>query len=158
MIAVHLLLFAGLVAVVASRWLPRAGWVYRSPRLGLAAWYAVLVSVVGSVAGAAASLAVSWPATRDMVCSWWARCVEGLRGGHGTVGLLLGWTALAVAVVVLVRAAVAGWRAARAASGRRRDHAEVLALIGRDEAGGVSAAGPWWRGGGDQRHAAGAAG
>src|SRR2546421_657928 len=87
----------------------RDGRAHRSARVGLAAWYAVPVSVVGSVAGAAASLAVSWPATRDMVCSWWARCVEGLRGGHGTVGLLLGWTALAVAVVVLVRAAVAGW-------------------------------------------------
>jgi len=132
-IAVHLLLFAGLVAVAASRWLPWAEWVYRSPQLGLAAWYAVLVSVVGSVAGAAGSLLLSWPATRDMVCSWWAWCVEGLRGGHGTLGRLVGWTALAVAVVVMVRASWAGWRAARAAAGRRREHAEALALIGRDD-------------------------
>lgn len=42
MTVVALLDFAAVVAAVASRLLPAAGWVRRSPRLGLAAWCSVL--------------------------------------------------------------------------------------------------------------------
>ena len=60
MIGVHLLLVAAVVASVAPRCLARAGGVYRSPRLGIAAWYAVLAAVTSAVAAATVALVAPW--------------------------------------------------------------------------------------------------
>jgi hypothetical protein len=74
-----LLGLAAAVSALAPRVLPSAGWVYRSPRLGLAAWYAVLTAVVGSVVAALVAVALSWSRAWAMACAWLAWCVETLR-------------------------------------------------------------------------------
>lgn len=131
MIAVHLLLFAAAVSVCAPRALARAGWVYRSPRLGIAAWYAVLGAVLMAVAGAVLAVAAPWQAGDASVCVAWRWCVQAARGGYGLAGRA------AVAVVMLVglalagRLLVTGLRLARAASTRRRMHVQMLTVAGR---------------------------
>jgi hypothetical protein len=134
MISVYLLVLAGLVSLAATRVLPGAGWVYRSPRSGLTAWYAVLVVVASSVAEAAVSLAVSWPGARVTVCAWWAWCVQALGGGHGPIAGLAGGVLTAALVVVAVRAARAGRRLWQTLASRRRTHATMLAVLGRQSA------------------------
>lgn len=134
MIAVHLLALAGLVAATASRVLPQAGWVYRAPRLGLAAWYTVLTAVVASIAGALLSLFVRLPATRDMVCTWWARCIDALTGAMGTTARLVGWAAVGVLALLAARAAMAVGRTVQTGLRRHREQVVLLRLVGqRDE-------------------------
>jgi Zn-dependent protease with chaperone function len=127
--------FAALVAVVAGRVLPGAGWVYRAPRLGLAAWYAVLSVIVASTVAAAASVLVAWPATRGAVCAWWAWCARALRGELGPVARVVGVAVLVALLVVVAvaggRLVVAAVRAVRRLRVHRRAHAEALTLVGR---------------------------
>jgi hypothetical protein len=116
-ITVVVLVWAGLVAAGASRALPRAWWVYRSPGLGLCAWYAVLVV---SVPAAVVAALWGWSGTRSAVCAWWALCMRAAQGGYGPAGRVL---AVGVGVVLLVLAACAagtGWRAGRALAACRR--------------------------------------
>src|SRR6266540_4896986 len=117
MIGVHLLLVAAAVATVAPRVLARAGWGYRSPRLGIAAWYAVLAAVTSAVAAAVVSLAAPWR-----------------RGEFGLVGRVAAAVILLAGVALVGRLVVCGVRLARAGAVRRREHLHVLALAGRRSA------------------------
>ncbi|MFE9695112.1 M48 family metalloprotease [Micromonospora sp. NPDC005806] len=131
MIAIQLLLLAGLISAAATQILPNARWVYRAPGLGLAAWYAVLASVTVSGLVAAASLVARWPATQKTVCSWWAFCVDVLSGDLGPIGHAIVWTSIAGL------AAGAGFAVRRLATVARdaarllREHHNTLTLIGR---------------------------
>ncbi len=129
-VACLLLLLAGLVSAYSTRVLPRARWVYRSPGLGLCAWYAVLAAVGSSVPAAAVVVLVGWSGTRAAVCSWWAWCVRAAGGGYGPVGRLLAAGLGAVLVVVGLRAAAAGWRVGRVLARRRGEYAAMLAAVG----------------------------
>ncbi len=131
MIAMHLLLLAAVVSVAASRLLPRARWVHQAPGLGLAAWYAVLASIVISGAGAALSLVARWPATQKTVCSWWAWCVDVLSGELGTIGRAVGWLALTALAVLATRAARTIVHAVQESSRLRQSHLEALSIVGR---------------------------
>ena len=131
MTTVHLLLFAAAVSVSAPRALARAGWMYRSPRLGIAAWYAVLGAVLTAVAGAVLAVVAPRRAGDASVCVAWRWCVQAAGGGYGLAGRG------AVAVVMLVglalagRLLVTGLGLARAASTRRRLHVRMLTVAGR---------------------------
>jgi hypothetical protein len=131
-ISAYLLVLTGAVSVAASRLLPGARWVYRSPRLGLAAWYTVLAVVVVSTAVAAGSLVVMWPDARMTMCAWWGWCVQAMAGGHGAAGRLFGGAAAAVLAVIALRAGRAAWRLRRTFADRRREHAAMLATLGRE--------------------------
>jgi len=134
MIAMHLLLLAGAVSVAATRLLPKARWVYQAPGLGLAAWYAVLVTIVISGVSAASSLLARWPATQKTVCSWWAFCVDVLSGDLGVVGRTIGWAgigALALLGSLAVRRLVT---VLRETTHLVREHHETLNLVGRPDA------------------------
>ncbi|PZS08852.1 MAG: M56 family peptidase [Acidimicrobiales bacterium] len=134
MIAVHLLLFATLVAVAVPRLLPQANWVYRSPQLGLFAWYAVLAVMLSSSLGAVLSLLVHWPNPRYVACAWWAWCVNTLAGSNGLVDRVFSGVVLVLAGSVVYRGARETWRTARRAARQRRQHARVLAMVGRSDA------------------------
>lgn len=60
MIGVHLVLLAAVLAGAAPRTLGRAGWVCRSPGLGIAAWYAVLAAVLSATAAGVLALVTPW--------------------------------------------------------------------------------------------------
>jgi Zn-dependent protease with chaperone function len=101
--------------------------------LGLAAWYAVLASVIVSTAGAAASLLARWPTTQKTVCAWWAFCVDLLGGELGAAGRILGWVAVAGLGVVAVSAARRLVAAFVRTTRLVRDHHDALTLIGRPD-------------------------
>jgi Zn-dependent protease with chaperone function len=131
MIGLHLLMLAFAIAVTAPRALVGADWVHRSPRLGIAAWYATLVAVATAGAGAAVALAAPWQASNAPVCVAWRWCVAAARGGYGGAGRLASYALLAVAVLVAARMLATVVRAVRAGADRRREHLQTLDLAGR---------------------------
>lgn len=131
MTAMYLVGLAVVVAAGAGHWLPRAGWVYRAPRLGLAAWYVVLAVVVVSLSGAAVSLVVHWPVAWDTVCAWWLWSYEALTGVFGTVAQVAGMAAVVLLAGFAGRVTLAVARTARAARRARRDQGALLRLVGR---------------------------
>ena len=131
MTGVHLLLFAAAVSVLAPRMLAGAGWVYRAPRLGIAAWYAVLAAFVSAVAGAVVAVLAPWQATNAPICAAWRWCVQAARGEFGVAGRAVAALAAVVGLVLAVRLVVTAVRLGRAAARRRRAHALMLAVAGR---------------------------
>jgi len=131
MIGLHLLLFATVLTASAPRALTRASWVYRSPRLGIAAWYATLAAVLSAVAGAVVSWVAPWHGADAPVCAMWRWCVQAAQGGFGVVGRLAVAGVALVGAGLAVRAAVTAVRVVRAASARRDRHRQMLTLVGR---------------------------
>jgi Zn-dependent protease with chaperone function len=125
-----LLGFAALVAVAACRLLPRAGWVYRAPRLGLAAWYAVLVAMAGSGVAAAAVMVVRWPQTWAQACTWWTWVIHVFRGDYGVFGLAIAVFAVALLLLVVARLVWSVVRAGRTVADHRRGHRALLSVVG----------------------------
>lgn len=133
MMAWHLLLFAGALATLAPSVLGRARWAYRSPQLGIAAWYAVLAAVLSAVfAATAALLVLPYSGTAAVCVVAWRWCVQAARGDYGTAGQL------AAAIMVLVTGALAGRLVVsgvgfvRTQRAHRRRHLQMLRLAGRD--------------------------
>jgi len=131
MIGLHLLLLAFATAVGAPRMLARAGWVHRSPRLGIAAWYATLAAIATAGLGAAFALLAPWQASDAPVCVAWRWCVEAAGGGYGVAGRLVSYAVLVAASLVVARMLATIARAVRAGAQRRRDHVNTLDLAGR---------------------------
>jgi Zn-dependent protease with chaperone function len=131
MTGVHLLLVAAVVATAAPRMLARADWVYRSPRLGIAAWYAVLAAVTSAVAAAVVSLVAPWRHGRAPVCVAWRWCAQAARGELGPAGRIAAVVIVGAGVALVARLVVCGLRLARAGAVQRREHLQVLGLAGR---------------------------
>ncbi|MBQ0897024.1 M56 family metallopeptidase [Micromonospora sp. U56] len=131
MTGIHLLLFAIAVSTLAPRGLAKAGWVYRSPRLGIAAWYAVLGAVLTAASGAVLAVVAPWQAATAPACMAWRWCVQAARGEFGLLGRTAAFVALLAGLGLTVRLLLTGVRLARAASARRRAHVRILAMTGR---------------------------
>lgn len=131
MIGLHLLLLAVAICVAAPRVLAGAGWVHRSPRLGIAAWYATLLAVATAVLGAAVAWLAPWQVANAPVCVAWRWCTEAARGGYGAAGRLAFYAILSVAVAVAAWMAATIGRAVGAGAQRRREHLRTLNLAGR---------------------------
>lgn len=131
--AVILLAYAVAVAAGGMCWLPRTAWPLRAPRLGIAVWQALSLSVAGSVI--LAGLLVSGP------------CLE-LSTGHGPVTLLISRTALhaqyttagetvaglicsALALALMARLAWSTAAVLIRAARRQARHDEALAVVAR---------------------------
>jgi Zn-dependent protease with chaperone function len=130
-IGIYLLLFAMAVSVFAPRALVRAGWVYRSPRLGIAAWYAVLTAVVSAVAGAVLAVVAPWQAADAPICMAWRWCLQAAHGGHSLPGRSVVAVVLLVGFALATRLVVTGVRLVRAGAARRRMHVQMLTVAGR---------------------------
>lgn len=134
MIAVILAVLAAAVATAALRWLPGARWAYRNPRLGIAAWYAVLLTVALASGSAVAEALVPWPGTSVAACTAVIWCDEATGDGHGpwvwlTARLLAGATMVAV---VLAGVRIIG--GTRTIVRSRRRHRDMLRVAGRPNA------------------------
>jgi len=131
MIAANVLGFAVLASCLGSRWLPTARWTYRAPRLGIAAWYVLLATLVLSVLAVALSVVVPSALRPPVVCAVLLWCVHSVGGGIGTAvrvgGDIVSATVLLAGVTFVVRC---GLRL-RAQVRDRRAHNEVLTLVGR---------------------------
>ncbi|GAA1720413.1 M56 family metallopeptidase [Fodinicola feengrottensis] len=131
MTSLLLLGFAALVAVVSSRVLPSAGWVYRSPRLGLAAWYAALSAMAGAVVAAVLVMVVRWPQTWAAACTWWTWGARVLLGDFGLAARVAAAVLLVLLAVLLGRVGWSVVRTVRATASRRRGHRALLAVACR---------------------------
>ncbi|HJT94915.1 MAG TPA: M56 family metallopeptidase [Mycobacterium sp.] len=130
--AAHQLLFAALVTVAAPAVLGRAGWVHRSPRLGIAAWYSALAAVLSGVGAATAALLAPWRRADAPVCVAWRWCLQAVRGDYGVTGRMAAAAVVAVTAVMLIRLLVCGVRFTRRQSAHRRQHLQLLRLAGRE--------------------------
>lgn len=134
-IAACLLLYSFAVAVLAPRPLRRLTRSGMAPRLGVAAWLAVMLSVVGSWAAAAVSLAGDlvrdWghPAQLASTCFAALHAVATGRSGVILQFGLLGLTTAAAGALAVVASRLA--RALRSARARTHEHAHAARIVGR---------------------------
>ena len=129
--AALLLVYAIVMAIASSRWLPRASWPLRAPRTGIAAWQAAVLSVVTSTVAAGLVLAV--PCIRVSTDPAVLRgCLSLMREQYATPGgAAAGVAGGLLALGVLVRIT---WCTAAAMAGARRrraSHDDALALVAR---------------------------
>ncbi|MGH3813430.1 MAG: M56 family metallopeptidase [Pseudonocardiaceae bacterium] len=128
-------LFTLLMATVGSRWLQRARWPERSPRLGIVAWQVAATATLMSVVLAGLALAVpTLPATINLA-DFLHMCALALREQYSTPGgLATSLAGLALAMAVTARM---GWclLAAVTVTRRcRRGQRESLRLVARRDA------------------------
>ena len=123
--------YAVAVAAGGTWWLPRASWPRRTPRLGIAVWQALTVTVVASATLAALILAIpclrvvaDWTSLRDCVMSVRAQYASPRGAVASTAGGLL-------AVAVAGRLAWSMGLAIGTARRSRGRHDEVLSMVGR---------------------------
>lgn len=130
-----LIVVAAGVALAAIRLLPRAEWVYRAPRLGIVAWYTVLLTVAVAVGAALTEILLPWPAQWQTWCDGQAWC-DGLGGArHGPVAWIgTRVVAAAASTAVLLRGARA-LRGTRTLARARRRHRDMVRLAGRRHTG-----------------------
>lgn len=139
-VAVCLLLYGAVVCVTAPRLVPHLTRGGNAPRAAVAVWLAVVASVLGSWAAAAAALVVYVAQTWDRLTpSALASCLAEIRSaaaGSGgpaiQVGLLSSAVVLSAMVVVLSARMVRSLLRIRA---RTRQHAQSARIIGRRVAG-----------------------
>ena len=123
--------YAVAVAAAGTWWLPRASWPRRAPRLGIAVWQALTVTVIASALLAGLVLAIpclrlwgDWAGLRE--------CVRSVRAQYasagGAIASTAGWVLTLGAVGRLAwytgTAVTKSWRS-------RARHDEVLAVVGR---------------------------
>ncbi len=122
-----LVVYAIVVAAVGTRWLARASWPLRMPRLGIAVWQVLTVTFVASAL--VAGLIIAVPCLPKSV-SWDA--VAELRNHYDSAGRVA--ASIIAALVTLAAAGRLIWATASAlaiARRRRARHDEALALVGR---------------------------
>ena len=136
-IVVLLLVYAAAVAAAGSRGLPRASWLLRAPRAGIAAWQAATLSVIASVVAAGLILAVPClrisadpAALRACLSLMWAQYAT----PQGTLAAAAGSV---LVVAVLGRITWCTGMAMARARRRRVRHDDVLAMVARPGPAGV---------------------
>ena len=128
------LLLAGYAVALAAAgtwWLPRASWPRRSPRLAIAVWQVLIVTVVASALLAGLILAIpclrvwaDWSSLKACAASW--------RAQYASAGGAIASTA--GGVLTLGAAARLAWFTGTAVTSSRRSracHDETLAVVGR---------------------------
>ncbi|MEV1170103.1 M56 family metallopeptidase [Nonomuraea sp. NPDC049784] len=122
-----------LYTVAAAIWLPRlmrvASWADRAPRLAIAMWQAAGVSVVGSAVLAAFALAVPADVVGHGLAGLFEACAAMLSDGAGLTAAGAG--VLLVAGATVVRVLSCGAVVLARTGMERREHAELLGLLGR---------------------------
>jgi hypothetical protein len=123
--------YAVAVATAGTWWLPRASWPQRAPRLGIAVWQALTVTVVASALLTGLVLAIpclrlwgDWAGLRECVMSVRAQYTS----AGGAMASTAGW---ALTLGVLGRLAWFTGTAVTKSWRSRARHDEVLAVVGR---------------------------
>ncbi|MGH7753644.1 MAG: M56 family metallopeptidase [Gemmatimonadales bacterium] len=133
-VAVVLLGYALILAAVAAPLLRRAGWVDRAPRLAVALWQALTVTVLASVAMAGLALTVPTVRVSGDLAELLRACVMALREQYASPGgAAAGATGAVLALGVLGRT---GWCLGAAALrmvGERSAHRRVLDMVARHD-------------------------
>ncbi len=127
-----LVVFAVLAATLAPQLLARSSWPDRSPRLGIAAWQAVSLSVVTAVVLAGAALALPAVSFSADLAELLSACVMALRAHYATPGgAALSTTGAVLAVTVVARAGYCLTEGLVSGARERRRQVDALTLIAR---------------------------
>jgi Zn-dependent protease with chaperone function len=127
-----LTVFAVVLALFGPALLSRASWLERSPRIGIAAWQALSVSLVSAVLLAGLSLAVpAIPWTTDLA-ELIRTCAMTILAQYSTPGgAVVSATGAAAALVILARVAYCIVADRTLAARNRKAQLDALALIAR---------------------------
>lgn len=130
--AVLLATYAAVAGTLGAGWLRDARWPSLAPRLAIAAWQALAVSVLLSLAAAGLALAISFPHVSADLAKLLDLCAENLRHSYASPGG--GLTALLGVTLFLILIARAAWCAVQASVSDRKERAARVAafdLVGR---------------------------
>ena len=132
-IALMLVAYGLLLAVLAPRLLAKAAWTHRAPRLAIFAWQALCAAVLASAVLAGLALAVPTVSVSGGLADLLRSCVMALRAQYATPGgVAVSATGAVLALAVLARCA---WCLAVALAAARRErtrHVRALTLLGAD--------------------------
>lgn len=135
-VALVLLGYAAVLAVLGAPVLRRCAWTARSPRLGIVAWLALTASVVTSVPLAGFALALPTVRLSGNLADVLHTCVMALRAQYATPGgAAASATGAVLGLAVLVRCLYCLIRAIVAALHARQRQQQTLAMVGRRMAG-----------------------
>jgi Zn-dependent protease with chaperone function len=129
--AALLVIYAVVMASAGTRWMPRASWPLRAPRIGIVAWQAAALSVATSAVAAGLILAV--PCIRVSTDPAGLRaCMALIRDQYATLpGAAAGIAGGMLALGVMGRITWCIVAAMKDARHRRASHDDALTLIGR---------------------------
>lgn len=130
--ALLLATYAAVAGTLGAGWLRDARWPSLAPRLAIAAWQALAVSVLLSLGAAGLALAISFPHVSADLAKLFSLCAENLRHSYASPGGTL--TALFGVTLFLMLLARTAWCAVQASVSDRRERAARVAafdLVGR---------------------------
>ncbi len=137
-VAAVLLGYALFLSVVIAPLLRRAGWVDRAPRLAIATWQAITVTVLASVVMAGLALTIPSTQVSGGLAELLQACIMALREQYSSPGgALVGLAGVALVLAVLGPAA---WFLAATVLRMMRErarHRRVLDMVGRLDRGGA---------------------
>ncbi|MFG1702613.1 M56 family metallopeptidase [Nonomuraea sp. M3C6] len=131
-VAVILALYSAFAALVLPRFLRRAAWTDRAPRLAIAMWQAASASVVISALLSAFAVAVPASVVGHGLAGLFEACAA-LLGDEATLSTTSTRVGLIAAGLVLARLAYTGGAVLLGARRERRHHADALTLLGRHD-------------------------
>lgn len=130
-IALSLLAYALLLAVVGPRLLQAASWSDRAPRLAIAAWQALTVTILTSVALAGLALTIPTVPVSGDLAELLRACVMAIQEQYASPGgAAAGATGAAVALAILGRSL---WCIGAGLAGMARErshHSRILDMVG----------------------------
>ena len=130
--ALLLTTYAVLAGTLGASWLREARWPSLAPRLAIAAWQSLALSVLLSLGASGLALAISFPHVSADLATLINLCAENLRHSYASPGGTL--TALFGVTLFLVMVARSAWCAGQACVSDRRQRAARVAafdLVGR---------------------------
>lgn len=131
-VALLLLGYAVVLAVVVGPLLHRASWIERAPRLAIAAWQALTVTILASVTMAGAAVTIPLPEVSGDLAAILRACVMALREQYASPGgAAVGATGAVLAVAVIGRTVWCIAAGALRMVRERARHRRVLDVVGR---------------------------
>lgn len=133
--ALSLLAYALTLAVAGPRLLRAASWADRAPRLAIAAWQALTVTVLASIALAGAALTFPMVSVSRDLAGLLQACVMAIQEQYASPGgAAAGATGAVLALAIIGRTL---WCVGTGLAGMARErarHGRILDIVGRDDA------------------------
>ncbi|WP_129663631.1 M56 family metallopeptidase [Phytoactinopolyspora endophytica] len=131
-VALILWCYAAVLATVGATTLRRAGWTDRAPRLAIAAWQALSLSIVLATVFGSLALAVPIPQVSANLAELVESCAMAVQARYATPGgATLATGGLVLAALIAVRGVYCSMLEFSHSAAVRRRHRETLALVGR---------------------------
>ena len=131
-VALILLGYATLLALLGPRLLTRGGWVDRAPRLGIVAWQSLTATVVGAVVLAGLALVLPTVPVSTGLADLLRACLMALQAQYATPGgAAAGATGAVLALAMLGRCGYCVAASMISAARGRAQHRRILAMTGQ---------------------------